>query len=284
MNRLENQVAFVTGVARGQGRRIAVRLAEEGADIIGVDLGSGGGFDIDTPHYALSTDADLARTAELIEETGRKAVLRHADVRDFDSLASAVQEGVETFGRLDVVVANAGILSVSPVLDLEERAWQQNLDVNLTGAWHTVKAAVPHLRAGGRGGSIVFITSAAAMLSVPGIGHYATAKAGVNALAKSLAAELGPEWIRVNAVSPGNVDTPMIDNEFTRRLFLSHLEHPGKSDAQEPDSPYVRLHALPVPWVEAKDISNAVVFLASDDARFVTGTVLPVDAGYLVKK
>jgi NAD(P)-dependent dehydrogenase (short-subunit alcohol dehydrogenase family) len=169
-------------------------------------------------------------------------------------------------------------------LDLGEQAWQDMLDVNLTGAWHTAKAAVPHMRAGGRGGSIVFTASTAALMPAAGLAHYNATKAGVNALMKTLAAELGPEYIRVNSVCPGSVDTPMIDNETTRRLFLPDLEHPTKADAEKPDSGYIRVNAIPVPWIETADVTNVVLFLASDESRYITGIAVPVEAGYMVKK
>jgi SDR family mycofactocin-dependent oxidoreductase len=280
MGTLDGRVAFVTGVARGQGRGHAVKLAEEGADIIGIDAL----VDEPTVHYPLATRADLVETAELIESLGRRAILSRADIRDLPALTAAVDAGVASLGRLDVVVANAGIFSLGAVLDLSERTWQDMIDVNLTGAWHTLKAAVPHIRAGGRGGSVIMISSGAALMPPPGIGHYNAAKAGVVALAKTLAQELGPEFIRVNCIGPGNVDTPMIDNDVTRRLFLPHLEQPTREDAEKPDSAYVAVNALPVPWVTPADISNAVAFLASDASRYVTGVVVPVDAGYLVKK
>jgi SDR family mycofactocin-dependent oxidoreductase len=280
MGTLDGRVAFVTGVARGQGRSHAVKLAEEGADIIGIDAL----VDEPTVHYPLATKADLDETAELIESLGRRAILSQADIRDLPALTAAVDAGVASLGRLDVIVANAGIFSLGAVLDLSERTWQDMIDVNLTGAWHTLRAAVPHIRAGGRGGSVIMISSGAALMPPPGIGHYNAAKAGVVALAKTLAQELGPEFIRVNCIGPGNVDTPMIDNDVTRRLFLPHLEQPTREDAEKPDSAYVAVNALPVPWVTPADISNAVAFLASDASRYVTGVVVPVDAGYLVQK
>jgi (+)-trans-carveol dehydrogenase len=280
MGSLDGKVAFVSGVARGQGRSHAVRLAEAGADIIGVDICR----NLRSPHYNLATEADLVETARLLEKSGRRAVLRRADVRRLDELDAAVEEGIAVFGRLDIVVANAGIFSMGSVLDLDEGTFQEMIDVNLTGVWRTVKATVPHVRAGGRGGSVILTSSAAALLPPPGIGHYSAAKAGVHTLMQTLALELGPEFIRVNTLNPGNVDTPMIDNDVTRRLFIPDLENPTRADAEKPDSAYVRVNAIPVPWVEVSDISSLVVFLASDESRYITGVAFPVDAGYLLKK
>jgi len=280
MGSLDGKVAFVTGVARGQGRSHAVKLAQAGADIIGVDICQ----NLPSPHYDLATEADLLETGRLVENTGRRAVLRRADVRHLGELHKAVDEGVAVLGRLDVVVANAGIFSMGSVLDLDEDTFQEMVDVNLTGVWRTVKASVPHIQAGGRGGSVILTSSAAALLPPPGIGHYSAAKAGVNKLMETLALELGPQFIRVNTINPGNVDTPMIDNDVTRRLFMPHLENPTRQDAEKPDSAYVRVNAIPVPWVGASDISDLVLFLASDESRYITGVAFPVDAGYLLKK
>ncbi|GAA4537121.1 mycofactocin-coupled SDR family oxidoreductase [Pseudonocardia xishanensis] len=277
---LERRVAFVSGVARGQGRSHAVRLAEEGADIIGVDVCAND----DTVHYDLATEDDLAETADLVAATGRRAFLRKADVREFDQVDAVVRQGVAEFGRLDVVVVNAGIFSAGPGIELSERTWRTMVDVNLTGAWITARACVPHIRAGGSGGSVVFTSSVCGLITPSGLAHYNATKFGVVGLMRTLAAELGPEFIRVNSVNPGNVDTPMIDNDGTRRLFMPGLEHPTRADARKPDSPYVVGNAIPVPWVEAVDVSNAVVFLASDRARYISGVALPVDAGYLAKQ
>ena len=280
MGTLDGKVAFVTGIARGQGRSHAVTLAAAGADIIGVDICK----DLDSPHYPMATQEDLAETGRMIEQFDRRAILRQADVRDLDQLTAAVDEGVAELGRLDIVVANAGIFSMGAALDLTEATFQEMIDINLTGVWRTVKAAVPHIRAGGRGGSVVLTSSAAALMPPPGIAHYSAAKAGVIKLMETLALELGPEFIRVNALGPGNVDTPMIDNETTRRLFMPHLENPTKADAEQPGSAYVQVNAIPVPWVEASDISKVVLFLASDDSRYLTGVTVPIDAGYRLKK
>ncbi|KXF56490.1 3-ketoacyl-ACP reductase [Rhodococcus sp. SC4] len=280
MGSLEGKVAFITGVARGQGRSHALELAERGADIIGVDICA----NIDSLNYDLATQSDLDETAKIIEKTGRRAYLRRADVRDLDGLQSVLQEGVSELGRLDIVVANAGIFSMGPSTEIGEQTWQDMLDVNLTGVWHTVKAAVPHVRSHGRGGSIILTSSVCGIVAPPGLIHYNAAKFGVVGVMKTLAAELGSEYIRVNSVNPGNVDTPMIDNEFTRKQFLPDIEHPTREDAQKPGSRYITVNSIPVPWVDPQDVSEVVAFLASDEARYITGIVVPIDAGLLVKQ
>lgn len=280
MTDLEGRVAFVTGVARGQGRSHAITLAEAGADIIGLDICS----DIASAPYPMATEEDLQDTAREIEKRGRSAVLRRADTRDFEQVRAVVDAGVAQLGRLDIVVANAGIFSMGAAVDLTELQWREIIDVNLTGTWHTAKAAVPHIRTAGRGGSMIFISSAAEMLPPPGLGHYDAAKAGVVSLMETMALELAPEWIRVNTVNPTNVDTPMIDNDTVRAAFLPGKKNPTKQDAFEPGSAYIRTNALPIPWVEAVDVSEAVLFLASDAARYITGVALPVDAGFRLKK
>jgi SDR family mycofactocin-dependent oxidoreductase len=277
MARLEGKVAFVTGVARGQGRSHAVRLAEEGADIIGLDIAS----QIDTVPFPMGTSDELAETVAAVEALGRRIVAGQADVRDYDALKAALDDGVARFGRLDIVSANAGIVSFGRVEDLTERAWQDMLDVNLTGVWHTVKAAIPHLRAAG-GGSIVITSSGAGLKGLPNTGHYTAAKHGVVGLMRTLANELAPDMVRVNTVHPGSVDTAMIQNQATYHLFLPDHDD-GEITREEVLPAFRATNALPIPWVEPIDISNAVLFLASDEARYITGVTLPVDAGVLVK-
>ncbi|MTD59387.1 mycofactocin-coupled SDR family oxidoreductase [Amycolatopsis pithecellobii] len=280
MGSLDGRVAFITGVARGQGRSHALKLAEAGADIVGLDICE----DAASPHYSLATESDLDETARLIEKLGRCAILRKADVRDLDQLRAVVDEGVANLGRLDIVVANAGICSIGGTHDLDEATFQEMIDINLTGVWRTVKATVPHLQAGGRGGSVILAGSGAAFIPPPHLAHYSAAKAGVNSLMASFALEFGPEFIRVNAVIPTNVDTPMLDNEKVRKLFMPHVDAPTRADAMSSDSEYVRMHLMPIPWVEPSDISEAVLFLASDASRYITGVALPIDAGYRLKK
>ncbi|WP_280425827.1 mycofactocin-coupled SDR family oxidoreductase [Nocardia carnea] len=274
---VEGKVAFITGAARGQGRSHAVRLAQEGADIIAVDVCApvSGSDDI-----APSTPEDLAETADLVKNHGRRIVTEQVDVRDYDALKTALDNGVEQLGRLDVIVANAGIGNGGETLDkTSEPDWQTMIDINLSGVWKTVKAGVPHLLTAG-GGSIVLTSSVGGLKAYPNTGHYIAAKHGVIGLMRSFAVELGQHFIRVNSVLPTNVNTPMFMNEGTMKLFRPDLENPGPDDF----APVAQLmHVLPVGWVEPVDISNAVLFLASDEARYITGLPLPVDAGSLLK-
>ena len=277
MGRVEGKVAFVTGAARGQGRSHAIRLAEEGADIIAVDLCR----QIDSVPYPMSTSDDLAETVKQVEALDRRIVASEADVRDGVALRAAVDDGVAQLGRLDIVSANAGIASTADgTVGLSDQEWQDMVDVNLTGVWQTCKAAVPHLVRGGRGGSMILTSSAAGLMAYPNIGHYVAAKHGVVGLMKTLALELAPQNIRVNSLHPTQVNTPMIMNETIYRLFLPDQEHPT-AEGFAPVSQ--EMNALPIPWVESVDISNALVFLASDEARYITGVTLPVDAGAIIK-
>ncbi|OBK48151.1 mycofactocin-coupled SDR family oxidoreductase [Mycobacterium sp. 1081908.1] len=275
--RVEGKVAFISGAARGQGRSHAVRLAQEGADIIAVDVCG----PIENLAYPHSTPEDLAETADLVKGHNRRIVTAQVDVRDYDALKAAVDGGVEQLGRLDIIVANAGIGTFGNKLHkIRENVWQDMIDVNLSGVWHTVKAGVPHIIAGARGGSIVLTGSVGSHKAMAYTGHYIAAKHGVIGLMRAFAVELGQHMIRVNSVHPSQVNTPMTMNEVTFRLFRPDLENPGPDDF----APFSQMtHTLPVPWVEAADISNAVLFLASDESRYVTGVSLPVDAGALLK-
>ncbi|WP_280316159.1 mycofactocin-coupled SDR family oxidoreductase [Nocardia abscessus] len=275
--RVEGKVAFITGAARGQGRSHAVRLAQEGADIIAVDVCK----QLDNVPFPMSTPEDLATTADLVKAEGRRVFTAEVDVRDYAALKTAVDSGVEQLGRLDVIVANAGIGNEGgQLLDLEENLWDDMIDVNLGGVWKTVKAGAPHLIAGGRGGSIVLTSSVGGLKAYPNVGHYVAAKHGVVGLMRTFAVELGQHSIRVNSVHPTHVNTPMVMNEGTYKLFRPDLENPGPADLE----PICRMfHTLPIPWVEPADISNAVLYLASDESRFVTGVPLPIDAGSMLK-
>jgi len=277
MGRVEGKVAFITGAARGQGRSHAVRLAEEGADIIAIDLCD----QVDTVPYPMATSEDLDQTVKAVEALDRRIIATQADVRDFGALKAAVDNGVAELGRLDIVSANAGIASVgASTVDFTEQSWADMIDINLTGVWHTVKAAVPHMIEAGNGGSIVLTSSAAGLMAYPGVGHYVAAKHGVVGLMRTLALELAPHFIRVNSIHPTQVDTDMIQNETIWRLFAPDDPNPSK-DSFAPVSQ--EMNALPIPWVEARDISNALLFLSSDEARYITGVTLPVDAGAVIK-
>jgi (+)-trans-carveol dehydrogenase len=275
--RVESKVAFITGAGRGQGRSHAVRLAQEGADIIAVDIC----HDVEGA-LPMSTPADLAETVKLVEAQDRRIVAAQVDVRDLDELKAAVDTGVEELGRLDIVVANAGIASLGgPVQAMAEDNWKHTIDINLTGLWHTARVAIPHLIAGGQGGSIVLTSSVGGIHAMPNMSHYVSAKHGVIGLMRSLAVELGQHRIRVNSVLPTNVNTPMFMNEGTFKLFRPDLENPGPDDVAAVAAQF--MHVLPIGWVEPEDISNAILFLVSDEARYITGVALPVDGGALIK-
>ncbi|MGR0221485.1 mycofactocin-coupled SDR family oxidoreductase [Agromyces sp. ZXT2-6] len=277
MGRVEGKVAFITGAARGQGRSHALRLAEEGADIIAIDICEA----IPENTYPPATEEDLAETVRQVEALDRRIVAEKADVRDFDQLKAAVDKGVAELGRLDIVAANAGIAGTfNRAEDIPDDEWVNMQEINLSGVWRTCKAAIPHLKAGGRGGSMILTSSDAGLFAFENIAHYVAAKHGVVGLMRTLALELAPDMIRVNSVHPTVVDTPMVNNEAVFRLFRPDLQNPTVEDFKEAAG---AINALPIPWVDARDISNAVLWLASDEARYVTGVALPVDAGANVK-
>jgi SDR family mycofactocin-dependent oxidoreductase len=280
MGRVQGKVAFVTGAARGQGRSHAVHLAEEGADVIAVDICE----DIDSNGYPLSRPEDLEETARLVEKTGRGIVTVQADVRERGSLAAALRTGLDQFGKLDVVVANASICPLGEGLPVE--AWIDAVDVDLLGVINTVHVALPHL---GEGSSIIMTGSAAGLLSsaASGSGPQGLGGAGYN-LAKrviveystTLAVKLAPKSIRINAVHPTNCNTNMLQSEPMYKTFRPDLANPTVEEAL---AGFQSFQAMPVPWVEPSDVSYAVVYLASDESRYVTGLQLPVDAGATVK-
>ncbi|MGV0834764.1 mycofactocin-coupled SDR family oxidoreductase [Mycolicibacterium thermoresistibile] len=271
-NSLRGRVAFVTGAARGQGRAHAVKLAAEGADVIAVDLCD----QIASVPYPLASSEDLAATVKLVEDLGGRIVARQADVRDRNALQQALQAGLDEFGRLDIVIANAGIAP----LQAGAEGWRDVIDVNLTGVHHTVEVAVPTLVEQGDGGSIVLISSVAGLVGMggsdPGALAYTAAKHGIVGLMRQYANLLAAHSIRVNSVHPTGVKTPMIDNDFTRQ-FLQQV-------VAEAERPMDMGNALPVQAVEPEDIANAVAWLVSDAGRYVTGVALPVDAGSVNKR
>lgn len=269
---LAGKVAFITGAARGQGRAEALRLAADGADIIAIDLCD----QIESVPYPLATPDDLAATVTLVEDAGGRIVATQADVRDEQALRAALQAGVDQLGRLDIVVANAGIAPMQSGPD----GWRDVIDVNLTGVHNTVEAAIPIMVAQGDGGSIVLISSAAGLIGVGGGDRgslgYTAAKHGVVGLMRAYANFLAPHSIRVNTIHPTGVDTPMINNEFTRG-WLKHI-------AEELNAPTDFSNALPVQVIQSEDVANAVAWLVSDQARYITGVTLPVDAGIVNKR
>jgi SDR family mycofactocin-dependent oxidoreductase len=266
--RVAGKVAFITGAGRGQGRSHAIRLAQEGADIIGVDICQ----DYDTVAYGMSTEADLAETVKAVEALDRRIVAAKADVRDAAGLKAAVDDGVAQLGRLDIVCANAGICTVNSWQEVTPAVWQDTLDTNLTGVWNTIVACAPHLIAAG-GGSIICTSSTAGIKGLPFFAPYVAAKHGVVGIAKTMANELAQHSIRVNTVHPTGVQTPMGDGLGGLNLLLERDENLGP----------LFMNSLPVESVEARDISNAVLFLASDEARYVTGLEFTVDAGNTIR-
>jgi len=267
MGALDGKVAFITGAARGQGRAEAVKLASDGANIIAVDICD----QIASVPYPLATADDLAMTVKLVEDTGARIVAQQADVRDRDALSTALQAGLDEFGRLDIVIANAGIAP----METGDAGWRDVVDVNLTGTYHTAEVAIPTLIEQGEGGSIVLISSVAGLVGMvsgdPGAMGYTAAKHGIVGLMRQYANILAEHSIRVNSVHPTGVNTPMIDNDFVRSWLQKMGTRAGGN-------------ALPVPAVEPEDIANAVAWLVSDAARYVTGVTLPVDAGAIVKR
>ena len=277
MSRLQNKVALISGVARGQGRSHALRLAGEGASIIGFDRMAG----YSTVPFSQATPEDLEETVRLVEKAGGQIVVGRADVRDRAQIAKVIDEGVSRLGNIDVVVANAGIgINSAPFWEVPQDEWRDCIDVNLGGVWNTVSAAIPSMLAGGHGGAVVVTSSAAALKAAPNIAPYTAAKTGVIGLVRSMANDLAPHRIRANVVCPTSVPTGFLFNERLYKIFRPDLEHPTPDDV----TPVMaQMHPLGEPWVETDDVSSAVAYLASDEARYITGIVLPVDLGLSVK-
>jgi SDR family mycofactocin-dependent oxidoreductase len=280
VGRVEGKVAFVTGAGRGQGRSHAVRLAEEGADIVAVDICR----DIPTNLYPLSTSEDLKETVRLVEGLGRRIVAVEADVRERGQLSAAIEQGIADLGRLDVVVANAGIMPMGGEPKLQ--AWTDVVDTNLLGVINAVHAALPHLP---DGASIIATGSAAAFMTGidlaasgqnPGGAGYSYAKRTLSEFIHEIARNVAPRMIRANVVHPTNCNTDMLNSEPMYKAFRPDLENPTRDDALPA---FPAQQAMPIPFVEAADISNAVVFLASEESRYVTGLQFRVDAGSYLK-
>ncbi|TMD03212.1 MAG: NAD(P)-dependent oxidoreductase [Chloroflexi bacterium] len=272
MGRMDGKVALITGAARGQGRSHAVRLAQEGAEIIALDLCE----QVGSVPYPLAAPADLEETVRLVEELDHRCVAIQADVRQSAQMEAVVERGVSEFGHIDIVCANAGIASFGPAWELSDRMWEDVIDTNLTGVWRTLKAVIPTMIRQGTGGSLIITSSAAGLEGFANLAHYVSAKHGVIGLMRTLVNELSAHRIRVNCVNPTTVDTDMVQNEAGYAVF-------GATDREGAAQVLLMLNALPVPWVEAIDVSNAVLFLASDESRYVTGLSLTVDAGLVTR-
>lgn len=265
--RLAGKVAFITGAAQSQGRSHAVRMAAEGARIIAIDICD----QIDFVPYAMGSAEGLAETVRLVQEQGGEIHAARCDVRDPAAVREVVREGVAKFGGLDIVVANAAVCSVQPVEEITPEVWNTTLDVNLTGVWNTCSAAIPHLVARG-GGSIVMTGSTGSVVGLPFYLPYVASKHALIGVCRSLALELSDRNVRVNAILPTGVDTPQGHSELLPQLL-----------AQRPDLGPVFMNSLPVERIDASDVTNALLFLVSEDARFVTGVAFPVDAGATIR-
>jgi SDR family mycofactocin-dependent oxidoreductase len=273
---LEGRVAFVTGAARGQGRAHAVRLAGEGADVVAIDVC---GPISDTITYPAATSEDLAETVRQVEATGRKVLAREVDIRDLGAQQQVVADAVEQFGRLDIVVANAGVLSWGRMFEMSEEQWDSVIDVNLNGTWRTIRATVPAMIEAGNGGSIIVVSSSAGLKATPGNSHYAASKHGLVAITNSLALEVGEYGIRVNSIHPYSIDTPMVEPEAMMEIFgkfptfihsfspmpYHPVNHQGKKGLQE--------------FMTAEEVSDVVAWLAGDGSRTISGSQIAVDRG-----
>ncbi len=278
MGLVDGKVALVTGAGRGQGRSHALRLAAEGADVIAVDICADR---VDTISYGLASEDDLDATVAGVEAQGHRAVKAVADVRSLSELQQAAQDGLDELGKIDIVCANAGIGSWAVSWEMTEQQWKDMIDINLTGVFNTVRAALPSMVQRGEGGSVVLTSSTAGLRAYPNTAHYTAAKHGVIGLMKVLTQELGEHRIRVNAVCPTTVRTPLVINDATFALFAPEVENPTEDDVREP---FEALNILPgVAWIEPSDVSDAVLFLCSDAAHHITGVALPIDAGNVVK-
>lgn len=266
--KLEGKVAFITGAARGQGRAHAVRMAAEGADVIAVDIA---GRVAPSVRYDPATRDDLDETVRLVEATGRRILASVVDTRDHAALRQAADDGVAEFGRLDVIVANAGIAVPQAWDEITPESWRDVLDVNVTGTWNTVMAGAHHVIDGGRGGSIVLISSAAGLKMQPFMVHYTASKHAVTGMARAFAAEFGKHSIRVNSVHPGPVATDMGSGDMAAEIFRTIESYPQLGS--------MLLGFLPMGICEARDVADAVLWLASDESRFVTAAAIPVDGG-----
>jgi (+)-trans-carveol dehydrogenase len=269
--RLQGKVALITGAARGQGRSHAIALAREGADIFGVDMCA----QVETVAYPLSTTDDFAETAKLVTGTGQRIETYIGDVRSSADMRGATEQALSTFGKIDIVVANAGIWTPGSVWEMDDQTWQDMIDINLTGVFNTVRFAIPQMIER-KSGSLILISSTCGVKALGWMPHYNAAKHGVMGLTRSLALDLGPYFVRANAILPSTVNTPMIMNDASYKIYRPDLENPTREEAM---SGFYAHNAMPRPYVEPEDVSEAVLFLASDASRYITGIGVPVDLG-----
>ena len=273
---LDGRVAFITGAARGQGRAHAIRLANDGADIIAVDICRPISESIT---YPLGTSEELAETVQAVEATGRKVLAREVDIRDLEALQKVVADGVEQFGRLDIVVANAGVLSWGRMFEMSEEQWDTVIDVNLNGTWRTIRAAVPSMIKAGNGGSIIIVSSSAGLKATPGNGHYSASKHGLVALTNALAIEVGEFGIRVNSIHPYSIETPMVEKKAMMDLFT---KHPSYVHSFSP-MPYQPVNHQSkkglMEFMMPEEVSDVVAWLAGDGSATISGSQIAVDRG-----
>ncbi|HEV7471630.1 MAG TPA: mycofactocin-coupled SDR family oxidoreductase [Pseudonocardia sp.] len=270
MGQLDGKVAVITGGGRGQGRSHAIRLAEEGADIVVCDITE----QVGSVPFPTGRPGDLEETVAAVEKLDRRCVALQADVRSTADMNRLADTAVKEFGRIDILLANAGILSLSEnTWELDDETWDDMIDINLTGVFKACRAVVPHIRAGGRGGSIVITSSIAGLRGVAGCTHYAAAKHGIVGLMRTLARELAPESIRVNTLHPTGVDSPMSNNDFFPKWLDEH-EELGNA---------MRFNLMPVDSMPMGDVSGVVAFLCSDEAKWITGSTVQIDAGFMLK-
>ena len=275
---LEGRVAFVTGAARGQGRAYAVRLAQEGADVIISDICAPVS---QTIPYPGATPDDLAETVRLIEAEGRKVLARQVDIRDDAAVRTLVADGIEQFGRLDVMVANAGVLSWGRLWELTDEQWNSVIDVNLTGTWRTLRAVIPAMIEAGNGGSIIIVSSSGGLKATPGNGHYAASKHGLTAMTNTLALELGEYSIRVNSIHPYSIATPMIENDAMMAILSAHPSYLNSFAAMPYQPPMKGSRAKRNDFMTAEEAAEVVVWLAGDNSSVLSGSQIVVDRGVM---
>jgi SDR family mycofactocin-dependent oxidoreductase len=272
MGKLEGQVAVVTGGARGQGRSHAVHIAREGADVVICDVC----HDLDAVRYPMATEEDLEETVRLVEKEGRRCIALQADVRDYDQVKAVTDRAAEEFGKIDILVANAGVMRMNPIQDHTPDQWRDVVDTNLTGVYHAMHAVAPHLIRNNYG-RIVATASTMARGAAGNSVSYVAAKWGVVGMVKSVAHDLAPWNVTVNAVAPTSVSTHMIHNLDLYKLFRPDLDEPTIDDVREA---FKTLNVIPVSWLEPEEISKSVLFLLSEDAKYITGSVIDINAGH----